>query len=82
LERVITGKPMKQSRIHAARIEKSERLRATARALRVYGNPTTRQIGQMTGSCAVHTDIAELRANGLKIECRCIHRGRFEYRLR
>ena len=72
---------MKQSKIHAARIEKSERLRNTIRALRLYGNPTTRQIGAMTGSCAVHTDVSELRANGLKVDCKCIHRGRFEYRL-
>jgi hypothetical protein len=68
--------------IHAANAEKSKRLRKTYYALRYYGNPTTKQIADHTDSCAVHTDIAELRANGYQIDCKCVGRGRFEYRLR
>lgn len=30
---------------------------------------TTRQLARATGSCAVHTDISELRQNGIPITC-------------
>ncbi len=67
--------------IHAANIEKSRRLRLTLGPLQAPVGWTTKEIHQLTGSMAVHTDIAELRANGYDIECKCIARGRFEYRL-
>jgi precorrin-6B methylase 2 len=74
-------KPRKPGKIHAARIEKSRRLKQTLQAINLYDHPTTKLIANWTGSTAVRTDIAELRANGFNIKCTCIRRGRFEYRL-
>jgi len=62
-------------------------LATSARLQQVYGilsdhEPhSTWDIAQATKSCAVHSDIAALRANGVPVECRCIGRGRFVYRI-
>jgi hypothetical protein len=68
--------------MHAARIEKSDRLNRVAVVLRTLGVATTRDIQQTAYVCAVNSCISELRANGFQIDCKCVGRGRFEYRLR
>lgn len=66
--------------MHYAKIEKSDRLkRVYARLLQ--GPATTLQIIQDSGVCAVNSAIAELRENGIGIECKALRRGVFEYRL-
>jgi biotin operon repressor len=47
---------------------------------------STRQIADVTNSCAVHSDIAGLRANGVTVEVKAMgntveHRRVFYYRL-
>ena len=54
--------------IHAAKFDKSKRLQRTLAVLADHQPHTTWQIAQRTQSVAVHTDIAELRANGNIIE--------------
>ena len=49
---------------------RSPRLQATLAALKVPGGVTTRDLARETGSCAVAADVADLRANGLKVSCR------------
>ncbi len=68
-----------------AKLESSIRLDKMHQAL--WMSPwgaTTRQLARMTGSCAVHTDISELRANGVKVSCvyEGLHNGRRRYRYR
>lgn len=73
---------------HAARLESSPRLRTLLAALLKAGDRglTTREIFERTGSMAVHSDAAELRANGYRVSC--VQEGRtdagrkvFVYRL-
>mgnify|MGYP001596245525 CR=1 FL=1 len=56
--------------LHAGDIRTSRRLQDTAAILRTAGavGITTLGISRATGSCAVHSDIAGLRANGFVIE--------------
>lgn len=59
--------------MHAANVEKSFRLRRMLAALqdaRHYG-ATTYDLQVQTGSMAVHSDVAELRANGYLVSCDC-----------
>jgi hypothetical protein len=58
--------------MHAAKADKSERLRQTLLAIRSWGKygATGAQIQGHTGSMAVATDISELRQNGYNIECK------------
>ena len=53
--------------MHAGKVETSSRLRETFAALVALRTPTTREIAVLTGSMAVHSDIAGLRANGIGI---------------
>ena len=54
--------------MHAANLSKSERLSRLHRLLVRADKPlTSLQIQRKTGSMAVHTDIAELRANGIPV---------------
>ena len=53
--------------IHAGKLSSSARLQATLRVLSDCHAHSTRDIAETTGSQAVHTDIAELRANGLPV---------------
>ncbi len=62
--------------MHAGKIESSGRLKATIAAL-WGGWRTTLEISKATGSLAVHSDIAGLRANGVQIETR--YAGRTEF---
>lgn len=71
--------------MNAGNICTSERLKSTLEAL-LDGQPhSTWEIGTVTRSCAVHSDIAALRHNGFEIETKrhakengCV---RFTYRL-
>jgi len=57
--------------MNAARLEKSERLQRTLEVL-MDGKPhTTLDIAVRTRSCATHSNIAELRENGVGVSCRC-----------
>ena len=57
--------------LHAGRIEYSPRLTKMHEALRHFGarGATTAQLADATGSVAVHSDIAEIRANGIGVLC-------------
>ncbi len=67
--------------MHSAKLKTSKRLQRTLRVLR-QGKATTRQIIRKAHVCAVSSIIAELRANGIRIECRCVEKGIFEYELK
>lgn len=55
--------------MHAARIEKSDRLQRVL-ALLADGRPrTTLEIVAGAGVCAVNSCVAELRANGVPVRC-------------
>ena len=59
--------------MHAARIEKSDRLRRVAQILKRGGEAvSTREIIQRSGFCAINSIISELRCNGMSIDCRRI----------
>lgn len=55
--------------MHAATLSRSARLQAVLAFLSDRGErgATTRELQDATGSCAVHSDIAELRANGVTV---------------
>jgi hypothetical protein len=57
--------------MHAGNPERSARLRRTLGALRVSGlrGLTTAQLQTITRSCAVHSDVSELRQNGYLVSC-------------
>lgn len=55
--------------LHAARLSKSDRLMRVLTVLQSGGEHTTRDIIQKAAVCAVNSIIAELRANGINIEC-------------
>jgi hypothetical protein len=56
---------------HAARLDKSNRLQALHGFLLSMGDcgATTQQIARHLGSVAVHSDVSELRANGIGVTC-------------
>jgi phosphatidylserine/phosphatidylglycerophosphate/cardiolipin synthase-like enzyme len=56
---------------HAARVDSSQRLRTLLSALLKAGDRglTTRELIDSTGSCAPHSDVAELRSNGYTVVC-------------
>ena len=55
--------------MHAARLDKSERLQRVAKLLKRGGWHSTMDIIQRAQVCAVNSIVAELRANGWQIEC-------------
>lgn len=65
---------------HAA-LDRSERLQRVLAVLADGEWKGTRLVMEMAHVCAVSAVISEIRANGIAIECRCIGRGRFEYRI-
>lgn len=67
--------------MRAARIEHSPRLQRVAELLSDGCWYSTLDIIVGAGVCAVNSCVAELRANGLAIECRRVGKERFEYRL-
>lgn len=56
--------------MHAASMT-SERLRRMLDDLKAYPGSTTFEIQSRTKSCAVHSDVAELRQNGYFIDRTC-----------
>lgn len=67
--------------MHAARVEKSERLKRVLALLSDGAWHSTLDIVRNAGVCAVNSCVAELRANGCAIICRRVWKERFEYRL-
>lgn len=56
--------------MHAASLSRSHRLQKTLDVIRAHpGGCTTYELVLLTGSCAVHSDVAELRANGIPVSC-------------
>ena len=71
--------------MHAARLDSSPRLKRTLAVLEAHPDGcTTLELVLLTGSCAAHSDVAELRANGIPVECRYERtaNGRRVYRYR
>ena len=54
--------------MHAAKLDKSERLQRFIEALK-DGPKTTRELIEVTGLCAINSIAAECRANGIKVDC-------------
>ena len=71
--------------MHAGKLSNSPRLRRLLDVLEAHPDGlTTMELIHWTGSCAVHSDVAELRANGIKVGCqyeRTVN-GRRVYRYR
>jgi hypothetical protein len=67
--------------MHAARIEHSERLQRVLALLSDGAWHSTLDVVFAARVCAVNSCIAELRANGVRVDCRRIGKDRFEYRL-
>jgi hypothetical protein len=67
--------------IHAANADKSNRLQRVLRLLSDGKQHSTLEVQQRAKVCNAHTCKAELKANGYEIDCKCIGRGRFVYRL-
>lgn len=63
-----------------ADLASSDRLQRVARVLSDGDWHGTRDLVQAADVCAVNSAVAELRENGLRIETRCVGRGRYEYR--
>lgn len=64
-----------------ASLKSSKRLQRVFAVLQ-HGKPmTTRQIIREARVCAVNSIVSELRANGIKITCSAVTRGRYEYQL-
>lgn len=71
--------------MHAAKLCRSPRLMRTLDVLRAHPDGlTTLELVQWTGSCAVHSDVAEIRANGIGVACEYLgtRDGRRIYRYR
>jgi hypothetical protein len=66
---------------HAAKLSTSERLQKVLAVLEDRAWHSTLEIMNRTYLCAVGSAISELRNNGLMIECECVSKGRFQYRL-
>lgn len=62
--------------MHAAKLAKSPRLQRLLSILRAHPEGmTTMALVQWTGSCAVHSDVAELRAAPNLIPIACEYQG-------
>ena len=59
--------------MHAASLERSERLRRVRELLSDGAEHSTLEIVRIARVCAVNSIVAELRANGCAIECRQAH---------
>ena len=55
--------------MNAAKLENSGRLQAVKSVLNDGKWHTTLDLMKHTHGCAIHSDIAELRANGVGVEC-------------
>jgi len=61
--------------MHAGHLDTSQRLQNTLKAIKDWA--TTLEISRYTGSMAVHSDIAALRAGGVKISSKYVGRTAF-----
>lgn len=66
--------------MHAGRLETSKRLQDTMTALADGRWRSTRDISALTGSMAVHSDIAGLRENNVEVETQRMGK-RYYYRI-
>jgi hypothetical protein len=66
--------------MRAARLENSPRLQRVAELLSDGRWYSTLDIIVGAGVCAVNSCVAELRANGIPVDCRRVGKDRFEYR--
>lgn len=67
-------------KMYSAKLESSDRLQRVYECL-MQGPKTTLQLIQEAGVCAVNSIIDELRDNGISIDCKCIKKGVYQYRL-
>jgi hypothetical protein len=67
--------------IHFAKISNSKRLMRVLALLCDGQAYSTREIQGKANVCNAHTCVSELRANGYDIDCKCISRGLYKYRL-
>lgn len=67
--------------MHAARIEHSDRLQRVLALLSDGAWHSTLDIVFAARVCAVNSCVAELRHNGVRVDCRKVGKDRFEYRL-
>lgn len=65
--------------MHAARLDHSPRLQRVADLLADGREYTTREISRQADVFAVNSIMAELRANGYDVRCKCLGRGLFVY---
>jgi hypothetical protein len=67
-----------------ASLNKSPRLQRVYNAL-ITGPKTTKELIEITGSCAINSIAAELRAQGVPVACQCISKSKdaavYQYRL-
>ncbi len=56
--------------MHAARLDDSPRLQEVLAALQDGEEKSTLDLIHETGRCAINSIVSELRANGLRIDCR------------
>lgn len=70
-----------RGRVHYARLAESPRLQRLFALLGDGQWHGTRDIVHNAEVMAVNTAVTELRRNGYRIQCRCVGRGRYEYRL-
>ncbi len=67
--------------MHNAQLKTSGRLQRVLAVLQDGQPKTTRQIIREGRCCAVNSIVSELRRNGIKIECKAVKKGVFQYRL-
>lgn len=65
--------------MHAARLDHSPRLQRVADLLADGREYSTREISRQADVYAVNSIVAELRANGYDVQCKCLGRGLFVY---
>lgn len=65
--------------MHAARLDHSPRLQRVADLLADGREYSTREISRQADVFAVNSIVAELRANGYDVRCKCLGRGLFVY---
>ena len=66
--------------LHAARLDRSDRLRRVLRLLSDCREHSTRDIVRGADVCAVNSIVSELRANGIAVSCR-VENKIYYYRL-
>ena len=65
-----SGSGVRVMTMHAARLDQSDRLQRVLSVLEDGGEHSTLDLVMLAGVCAVNSTVAELRANGIAIDCR------------